>query len=260
MGALCESSEADQIVTAVPETMIDLPPIDFASIADPFEKFEMSLPFNRTLLATMQVKIQSAHEDCGSQGWVTLAALKAVLPTKAWAPLADPESNLAKTLNSDEFRDANKNQQDGQIDVDILTLFSLFHCAGKPIDRATVLYGILQDGGLEAHEEISAGDKDLIPVFNKMSKLVTKDIFTLTRKCGETNFAFGEGDIRKLLDDENLEVIREEQWLDEVYGISSRLANNVWLEKVSTAGKWIFSAVELRKKIFSNAGVAYKYK
>ena len=240
--------------------MVDLPPIDFAGIADPFEKFEMSLPFNRTLLATMQAKIQIAHEDCGSQGWVTLAALKAVLPTKAWAPLADPESNLSKTLDSDEFRDANKNQQDGQIDVDILTLFSLFHCAGKPIDRATVLYGILQDGGLEAHEEISAGDKDLIPVFTKMSKLVTKDIFILTRKCGETNFAFDEGSIRKILDDENLEIIREEQWLDEVYGNSSRLANNMWLEKVSSVGKWIFSAVELRKKIFSTAQVPYKYK
>ena len=122
------------------------------------------------------------------------------------------------------------------------------------------MYGILQDGGLEAHEEISAGDKDLIPVFTKMSKLVTKDIFILTRKCGETNFAFDEGSIRKILDDENLEIIREEQWLDEVYGNSSRLANNMWLEKVSSVGKWIFSAVELRKKIFSTAQVPYKYK
>ena len=225
MGALCESNEADQTVTEVPETMVDLPPIDFAGIADPFEKFEMSLPFNRTLLAVMQAKVDIAHQDCGSQGWVTLSALKAVLPTKAWAPLADPESKLAKTLNSSEFRDPEKNQQEGQIDVDILTLFSLFHCSGKPIDRATAFYGILQDGGLEAHEEISAGDKDLVPVFTKMCKLVTKDIFNLTRKCGETNFAFDEGSIRKILDDENLEIIRDEQWLDDVYGHNSRLTN-----------------------------------
>ena len=41
--------------------MVDLPPIDFAGIADPFEKLEMSLPFNRTLLAVMQAKVEIAH-------------------------------------------------------------------------------------------------------------------------------------------------------------------------------------------------------
>ena len=112
-------------------------------------------------------------------------------------------------------------------------MFSLLHCAGKPIDRATVLYGILQDGGLEAHEEISAGDKDFIPVFTKMAQLVTKDIFNLTKRCGETDFSYSDSDVRKILDEENLEVIREEQWLDDVYGNQSRLTNERWLEKVS---------------------------
>ena len=69
-------------------------------------------------------------------------------------------------------------------------MFSLFHCAGKPFDRATIFYGILQDGGLEAPEEISAHDKDFVPVFVKMCKLVTMDVFNLTRACGETNFVF----------------------------------------------------------------------
>ena len=104
-------------------------------------------------------------------------------------------------------------------------MFSLFHCAGKPYDRSVFFYEILQDGGLEAHEEISASDKDFIPVFTKMCKLVTKDVFNLTLQCGETNFSFDEGTIRKLIDEENLEIIREEDWLDSVYDAKSLLTN-----------------------------------
>ena len=65
MGSLCASKELDETVTIVPELLVDLPPIDFAGIADPFEKFEMSMPFNRTLLAVMVAKINEAHEECG---------------------------------------------------------------------------------------------------------------------------------------------------------------------------------------------------
>ena len=233
--------------------MVDLPPIDFAGIADPFEKFEMSMPFNRTLLAVMMAKIEEAHKECGGLGWVTVNSLAKVLPTRAWSPLKDPESKLVKTLTSGEFRDPKESQAEGQIDVNILTLFCLFHCSGKPFDRATVFYGILQDGGLDAHEEISAQDKDFKPIFIKMCKLVTMDIFNLTRSCGETNFAYDESTIRKILDDDNLEIIREEDWLDTVYGHSSLLKNDRWLQKVSTDGSWIFSSVQLRQRIFSQA-------
>lgn len=55
----------EQTVTAVPETMTDLPAMDFSGISDPFEKFEVSLPFSRTLLATMHAKIHDAHKACG---------------------------------------------------------------------------------------------------------------------------------------------------------------------------------------------------
>ena len=84
------------------------------------------------------------------------------------------------------------------------------HCNAKPMDRAIFLYGILQDGGLEAHEEISASDKDFIPVFDKMASLVTRDLFTLTKKCGEAGEVYSAADIKKLMDEENLEILREE--------------------------------------------------
>ena len=91
--------------------MVDLPAVDVSGISDPFEKFEQSLPFNRTLLAVMNAKIEDAHKACGGFGWVTLPALHKVLTTKAWAPLADIESKLAKTLLSAEFKDPKANQQ-----------------------------------------------------------------------------------------------------------------------------------------------------
>ena len=125
------------------------------------------------------------------------------------------------------------------------------------MDRATILYGILQDGGLAAHEEISAGDKDFIPVFTKIASLVTKDIFDLTKACGETTIEYSTADIKKILDEDNLETLREEHWLEDVYGAQSRLANDQWLAKVSHEGNWIFRPKEMRVRIFAQADVKY---
>ena len=54
MGVECCAAEADNTITVVPETMTDLPAVDTTFISDPIEKFEMSLPFSRTLLQVMQ--------------------------------------------------------------------------------------------------------------------------------------------------------------------------------------------------------------
>ena len=72
---------------------------------------------------------------------------------------------LVKMLSSPFFKDPKENHTDNQISVDYLKIFACFHCSSKPRDKAETLYGILQDGGLEAHTFISAGDKDLEPIF-----------------------------------------------------------------------------------------------
>ena len=73
------------------------------------------------------------------------------MPSDAWSPLQDPESSLAKVLLSPQFK--SEGQSADQIDVNILKLFSLLHCySKKSIEKATALYCILQEGGLEAHE------------------------------------------------------------------------------------------------------------
>ena len=136
-------------------------------------------------------------------------------------------------------------------------MFSLLHCKGTAMDCATILYGILQEGGLAEHEHISAGDKDYIPVLGKIACLVTKDIFNLAKVCGETTIEYSTADIEKLLSKDNLEVLGEEHWLEDVYGAQSRLYNDAWLAKVSNEGKWIFDSKDMRRRIFAQAGVKY---
>ena len=60
-------------------------------------------------------------------------------------------------------------------------MFGLIHCPGTTKDKAKVLYGLIQDGGLanEENVRVSASDKDLIPVFKKLCTLASIDIFLL---------------------------------------------------------------------------------
>ena len=86
---------------------------------------------------------------------------------------------LVKMLSSPFFKDPKENHTDNQISVDYLKIFACFHCSSKPRDKAETLYGILQDGGLEAHTFISAGDKDLEPIFLKMCAMASWEFFEM---------------------------------------------------------------------------------
>ena len=94
---------------------------------------------------------------------------------------------LGKTLLSENFKDASKNQSDDQIDVVYLKCFALIHCSGKPIDKTNAFYEVLQDGGFEKHTQISAGDKDFAPVFDKMCSFATMDVFKLALMTGSVD-------------------------------------------------------------------------
>ena len=92
--------------------------------------------------------------------YVTLQALRKALPTDAWRPLMDADSRLSQTLLSEYFKNPREGQTASQIDVQYLKMFAMWHCvAGKTngkMDRAKVLYDLLQEGGLDAHKFISA--------------------------------------------------------------------------------------------------------
>ena len=68
-----------------------------------------------------------------------------------------------------------------------LKCFALIHCSGKPIDKTNAFYEVLQDGGFERHTQISAGDKDFAPVFDKMCSFATMDVFKLALMTGSVD-------------------------------------------------------------------------
>jgi len=57
--------------------MKDLPAVSVSG--DFYERFEGSLPFNRTLASVMFAKINEATAACGDAGFVTVQALRKVL-------------------------------------------------------------------------------------------------------------------------------------------------------------------------------------
>jgi len=124
------------------------------------------------------------------------------------------------------------------------------------MDKAIAFYELLQEGGLAAHTMISAGDKDLVPIFKQMSDLLTVYAFQFA-KLGGVEEQYGENELSALA--ESHEIVREDQLLEDIYGSSSRLENQEWLNKVSKDTVWVFSAKELRKRLFDAAELSNKY-
>lgn len=54
------------------------------------------------------------------------------------------------------------------------------------------------------------------------------------------------------------EAVREDMWLEDIYGKQSRLDNDVWLEAVSGKSSWIFKPDELRQKVFISAKLKWE--
>ena len=60
-----------------------------------------------------------------------------------------------------------------------IKLFSLIHCPGTDIEKAKIFYGLMKNEDLDDDEniKITAWDKDIIPIFEKLCTLATIDIF-----------------------------------------------------------------------------------
>ena len=240
---------------AVAVVQKDLPSVSLEG-KDAYEKFELSLPFCRTQIKTFAANIAIAEAACEGEGYVTLDQLTKVFTSPAWAQLTQNDSKLCKVLLHDALKDANKAQGPDQIDATWLMCYGVILCSGTPKEKAEVFYGILQDGGLAAHSFISAADKDLPPAFEKMCLLSTVHLFEFAREFTNLDCPF-EDYFDKLR--EAHEDLREDRFLDEVYGESqSKLDNEPWLEAVTKKSKWIFNSKDLRKAVFEQAKVKYE--
>ena len=67
------------------------------------------------------------------------------------------------------------------------------------MDKAKVLYDLLQEGGLEAHKQISATDKDMVPVFKKLCYFASVDIFDLTNSHGGHSHVYSNDECANLV-------------------------------------------------------------
>ena len=65
-----------------------------------------------------------------------------------------------------------------------------------------------------------------------------------------------ESDISKL--SEAHEDVREDMFLEEVYGKKSQMENEPWLKAVSGKSNWIFNSKEMRDHVLEAAGVPKK--
>ena len=54
---------------------------------------------------------------------------------------------------------------------------------------------------------------------------------------------------------ETNEALREDQYLEDVYGSNSRLSNDEWLTQMIQKTKWVFDSAEIRQRVLKEAGV-----
>ena len=111
---------------------------------------------------------------------------------------------------------------------------------------------------MENHEQISAEDKDFAPAFLKLCQFVTVDLIKMGVLLGEFEQMYSDEEMEALVSNDVIETVREDQWLDDVYGTNSRMHNQDWLQKVVKDGNWLFVAKDLRKRVFKAAEIDYK--
>ena len=208
---------------------------------------EASLPFNRIHVQDMHVAIELAKAECGGGDSITLKKLREQLPTEAWAALDDKQSNLVKVLLSSCFGSEETESDDPKINADNLKMWALLHCQGSNDSKAVAFYEILQEGGLSAHEQISASDKDFAPAFERICKFVSEDVIKFSVDLMGAESLYSQDEIAKLVNPELIEILREDVWLDQVYGNTSRVHNEEWLKAVAKTASWIFKPAECRK-------------
>ena len=130
----------------------------------------------------------------------------------------------------------------------------IIHCGGTNREKAEFFYNLLQDGGLQAHTFISAADKDLEPNFEKICLLATVHLFEWAEEFNhyESPFKDDHDKLKSVHED-----LREDVFLEAIYGNENKLDNEAWLKNIVEQAKWIFSAQQVRKQVFKQADLKY---
>ena len=97
----------------------------------------------------------------------------------------------------------------------------------------------------------------MFPVFEKLCRFATEDVFKFAKEAGFAEELYSADDINKLV--EAIEALREDKWLEQIYGAQSRLKSDQWVRQVSTEANWIFNMDQVRKELFTEASVDIRH-
>ena len=97
----------------------------------------------------------------------------------------------------------------------------------------------------------------MIPTFNKLFKLCSSDLAQLMKEVDGIEPAEIEGREQDI--DETLDEIREDNYLDPIYGFESRLDFKDWSERSRkpVTSKIFYEVDNLRSLIFTRAGISF---
>ena len=84
----------------------------------------------------------------------------------------------------------------------------LLHSEGSGHEKAWVLYGMLQDGGVDAQQNISASDKDYVKVMDTLFSMSTSSLFKVISAVSTIEHGASEDDLEAL--DGSFEGFRED--------------------------------------------------
>lgn len=101
----------------------------------------------------------------------------------------------------------------------------MLHCQGSNQEKANLIFELLQEGGTDRHNHISASDKDIVPVFNKICTSVTSEVFNMANQEDQIELSqiVPEDEMSMATTEGVLETVRESQWIEEVFGANSHL-------------------------------------
>ncbi len=115
--------------------------------------------------------------------------------------------------------------------IQYLLLLGLLYCQGSAIDKAKVLYDVLQDG---LQDSIAANDKDLKDCFGRLVEMGTANIHRWATHLLPNNPSGANDDFEK--NDDNKRKWKEaivniqEKFLDEVFDVNSKIPREDFLK------------------------------
>ena len=138
MGFCCSEMRVKERESDLPSPKIE---------GNAFERFELSLPFQRTWAETFAKRVRHAaaenkKKNVGDGTNETMDALIEAFITPAWEDLRLTNSRITKLIESPVFQNDN-----GEIDANKLIMFGFLNCPSETDDRSELLYGIFQEGG-----------------------------------------------------------------------------------------------------------------